>query len=286
MVMVGGYLGNQSITCDSPGIYVFDLSTLQWAQQFTALDAGPDNPLNQQPPQVFNSSSAGGLEGSYGYEVPEIVIKIVGGNKSGGATITKPIASPTAGPLATGKPQTYTVTEPNGATVTETGAPASSNSDSGHHGPNIAAIVVGVICGLLFLVICYLIFCLFLYRKRLQLYKRHVEMSQRQARGEKLPTIPGLWASDSAKSSTDRRREAANGLLIPGEGGSQAGSIQPSHGGSGGQTSSTAVTGAAHRSVRRTSDESGTDDLLAGQQPTFVGVMLNPRRSLRVVNRD
>jgi hypothetical protein len=39
MVMVGGYVGDQ-LSCESPGIYVFDLSQLEWVQQYTALSSG------------------------------------------------------------------------------------------------------------------------------------------------------------------------------------------------------------------------------------------------------
>ncbi|KAK0882828.1 hypothetical protein LTR57_025809, partial [Friedmanniomyces endolithicus] len=80
--------------------------------------------------------------------VPQIVIDVIGGGPSGGATVTVPAVTATGGPLATGKAISYTVTQPNGATVTETGA-ATSNNGSGanasnyHSGPNIAAIVVG-----------------------------------------------------------------------------------------------------------------------------------------------
>ena len=296
MVMVGGYLGDQPLTCESPGIYVFDLSNLQWVSQFTALSAAPSaqsseqNPLNQQPNQRASGGDPGGLEGSYGYEVPNAVISVIGGGKTGGATLTKPVVTATAGPLKTGSPVTYTVTQSNGVVTTETaesnsGSSSSptSQSQSGGSGPNIAAIVVGVVCGLLFVVICYLLFCLFLYRKQLALYKRHVEMSQRQARGEKPPAIPGLWTSDSAKTSTERSKEN-NGLMSNhGEGSSKAAS-HPSQSGSGGQTSSTVAGG--YQSVGRNSNQSSTEDLLAGQEPTFVGVMLHPRRSLRVTNRD
>jgi hypothetical protein len=290
MVIVGGYVGDE-LTCETPGVYVFDLSNLQWVQQFTALsndaNEASDNPLNQQPNQKSSGGSPGGLEGSYGYQVPDAVISAIGGDKSGGATITTPIVTATAGPLKTGSPQTYTVTGSNGAVITETAVGGSSGSagSSGSSGPNVAAIVIGVVCGLLFVVICYLLFCLFLYRKQLALYKNHVEMAQRHARGEKPPAIPGLWTTDSAKSSTERKPRP---LLGAGESASQAGS-HPSHGasasGSGNATSSTAVP-AGYQSVRRNSDQSSTEDLLAGKEPTFVGVMLHPRRSLRVTNRD
>ena len=288
MVMVGGYLGNKPITCET-SYYVFDLSNLEWVRQFTALSASPEamsseqNPLNQQPNQRSLAGKVGGLEGSYGYEVPEAVIKVVGGDKTGGATLTAPVVTATAGPLKTGSPITYTVTQSNGVVTTQTAGAGSGSSlePSGSGGPNIAAIVVGVVCGLLLVLICYLLFCLFLYRKQLALYKRHVEMSQRQARGEKPPAIPGLWTTESGKTSGER---PPDGLFVSGESSSKAGSQGASHSGvSGGQTSSS---GAGYQSVRRSSQGSSTEDLLAGQEPTFVGVMLHPRRSLRVTNRD
>jgi hypothetical protein len=327
MVVVGGYTGSSDLTCESPGIYVFDLSDVQWVQQFTANSTGSDgssssgsststasasgstntassnfdstgsdNPFNQQPAQIASGSDPGGLEGSYGYRVPQIVIDVIGGDSSGGATVTKPVVTATAGPMATGKPITYTVTGPNGQTTTETATSGSSGSGSsssnGKSGPNIAAIVVGVVCGILAIIVGYLAFCLYLYRKQLQLYKRHVDMSQRQARGEKLPAIPGLLATDSAKTSDDRRR--ADGQLIDGiENSSQNGSYGGNSGGqtnsSGARTGATGASGAAGRgyqSVRRESGGSSTEDLLRDQEPTFVGVMLNPRRSLKVINRD
>lgn len=40
MVMVGGYTGQGVLTCDSPGIYVFDLSACEWVNQFTAISPG------------------------------------------------------------------------------------------------------------------------------------------------------------------------------------------------------------------------------------------------------
>ncbi len=289
MVMVGGYLGNNTqLTCESPGIYVFDLSNLQWVNQFTALSASPSalsleqNPLNQQPNQLYSANSPGGLEGSYGYEVPEAVISVIGGGKTGGATLTTPVVTATGGPLKTGSPITYTVTATNGVVTTQTAAPgAGSTYSEGKSGPNIAAIVVGTVCGVLFLVICYLLFCLFLYRKQLKLYKQHVEMSQRQARGEKPPAIPGLWQEDS--DATSMTRADADGMMITGVGSSKAGS--GSKAASGGQNSRTTPRG-GYQSARRNSSDSSTEDLLAGQEPTFVGVMLHPRRSLRVTNRD
>ncbi|KAH9814256.1 kelch repeat-containing protein [Teratosphaeria destructans] len=317
MVVVGGYVGDQ-LSCESPGIYVYDLSNVEWIQQFTARSSGTDdgssgsgldstktatasgskstastnfistsadNPFNQQPAQIGNGSSSGGLEGSYGYTVPQIVIDVIGGGPSGGATVTKPVVTATAGPLATGSAVTYTVTSADGSTATETASASSggtgSSSSGGSGGPNIAAIVVGVICGLLFLVACYLAFCLYVYRKQIQLYKRHAEMAQRQARGEKTPAVAGLLASDSSNKTSDERRRLADGTMRLSESASQ----NESYGGrSADQTSSSGRPD--YGQMRRDSDGSSMDNLLVDHEPTFVGVMLNPRRSLRVINRD
>ena len=290
MIMVGGYVGTK-LTCESPDVYVFDLSNLVWVQQFTALSASSaglsekQNPLNQQPNQRSSLGVQGGLEGSYGYEVPDAVISVIGGGKTGGATLTTPVITATAGPMKTGSPVTYTVTASNGVVTTETAGPGSGGAvSSGSSGPNIAAIVVGVVCGILAIVICYLLFCLYLYRKQLALYKRHVEMSQRQARGEKPPAIPGLWMDDSDGTAYSRQLDE-NGQVVAGKAGGSSNAGTGSHAGSGGQASrATPNTGA--QSARRSSRGSSTEDLLAGQEPTFVGVMLHPRRSLRVTNRD
>ncbi|GAB7347467.1 hypothetical protein MBLNU459_g4381t1 [Dothideomycetes sp. NU459] len=330
MIVVGGYVGTE-LSCDSPGIYVYDLSTLTWVEKFTATSAAANstssgsssgsstatdasqtssstfvsnsrtNPFNQQPAQLSNSTNAGGLEGSYGYEVPKAVVSIIGGGTTGGATVTAPAQTATDGPLATGKPQTYTVTQPNGATVTETSTPGSSSggngdgssnsNSSGKSGPNVGAIVAGVIAGIFFLLACYLAFCAWLYRKQLKLYKRHVEMAQRQALHEKPPAIPAFLATadSSSKSSSDRRRP--DGTKVSSEAASAAGSSAQGAwghrydrygGGSGGSAS-----GAQVSLLRRSSESSGEGgDLLSGNEPSFWGTMLAPRRSLRIVNRD
>ncbi|KAK3650013.1 hypothetical protein LTR56_006600 [Elasticomyces elasticus] len=354
MVVVGGYTGGD-LTCDSPGVYVYDMSNVQWVQQFTALSpgssssssdsassssssdstsnsdsssgssasgsdagaaasasagasasasstfnsTGANNPLNQQPAQLANGTSSGGILRSYGYVVPQIVIDVIGGGPSGGATVTVPAQTATGGPLATGRAVTYTVTQPNGATVTETGAPGTTtNNGSGgsskKNGPNIAAIVVGVVCGILFIVLCYVAFCAYVYRRQLKMYKRHVEMSQAQARGEKVPAIPGLLATNSPKTSSDRpttTSAAAQAMWSASESASQAGSNSRS-GYSGAPTASSGrppmpnLVG-GYSSLRRDSDRSSTDDnIMDTHEPTFVGVLLNPRRSLKVVNRD
>lgn len=268
IVVIGGYTG-KNLTCET-GFYVFSASNLTWVPNFNALDGGDDQ--NQQSSQESDPS---GLSGSYGYQVPIAVQSVIGGQANGGATITAPAQSATSGPLATGKPITYTVTGTNGAVVTETGTSFVSGN-SGHHGPNIAAIVAGVVAGFFAVLAGYLGFCAWVYRRQLALYKNHVAMSQRAAAAG-----PGganeKAAFLSSEGSSDRRHQiftdrssavASNGVGSSGYSNiPQPGGLHPPVGGN-----STA--------------NSSTDDLMRGAEPSFVGVLLNPRRSLRVINRD
>jgi len=278
MVMVGGYVGSQ-LSCETPGIYVFDLSTLKWMNQFTALNAGPNNPFNQQPAQVSNATTAGGLEGSYGYEVPDPVISVIGGGKTGGATITAPVAAATEGPLATGKPIIYTVTGPiPTGTASGGSSPDTSNANvSGSNNARSAAIAVGVVAGLLLILACYLAFCAYVYRKQLQLYKNHVEMIQRQSQGEDASTFAALVAGGDGFGG---HRQSASALL------SKQSSDTYHESSAAGTESFTSAGRNGEHDVRRDSEDSGVERILAGHEPTFVGVMLHPRRSLRVINRD
>ena len=270
MVVVGGYTGpaTDGLGCES-GFYVFNATSLQWQNNFNAISGG--NTQNQQLAQQKDPSA---LSGSYGYEVPAAIQSVIGGKGSGGATITAPAQSATAGPLATGKPITYTVTEANGAVATETGIVINGNGGSqskGKSGPNIAAIVAGVVAGLFAVLAAYLGFCAWIYRRQLKLYKNHVAMTQRAmtagGQGEKAAFLTN---TSSAKYSTDQSsRKAASGTgSTPGTSGYDP--VPPMPGGAPIGGNSTA--------------NSSTEDL-AGE-PSFVGVLLNPRRSLRVINRD
>jgi hypothetical protein len=182
MVVVGGYVGTQ-LECDSPGIYIFNTSALAWQNSYVALEGG--NVLNNQEAQKNDPSA---LQGSYGYQVPEKVQSVIGGNAQGKATVTSPAQSAVQGPLATGKPVTYTVTNANGAVATETGSVGSgSGSGSGSGNTNggtqttnsTGAIIAGVIAGCFALLSAYLAFCAWIYRRQLKLYKNHVAMAQR-----------------------------------------------------------------------------------------------------------
>ncbi|KAK4942266.1 hypothetical protein LTR28_008712, partial [Elasticomyces elasticus] len=114
------------------------------------------------------------------------------------------------------------------------------------------------------------------------LYKAHVDkMSARAAAADpKIVFAPFASSTEgSSKSSSDRRRDAAT-LKDSAEASTRGSALGT---GSGSTPAGYAPIG------RRSSDRSSTEDLLAGQEPTFWGtrgVLLNPRRSLRVINRD
>lgn len=299
MIVVGGYVGKE-IGCDSPGIYAFNLSSLGWSDQFTALtgekalkaynggDADEGNPLAQQANQRGFDHKAG-LEGSYGYKVPAKVQEVIGGKETGGATLTAPVQTPTEGPFKSGSPLTYTVTGPDGAIITQ--IVGSSNSNDGSNRANkIGAIVGGVLAGVFFFVAAYFAFCAWIYRKQVAIWKQHAAAITARSNAEKSGAAGATFLSSgvasSAKNSSERPQR--DGLWTSGS--ATASAIRNSN-----ERTETSYTGAGGiaRGVdplaRRPSDASSVDDLLEGQEPAFWGtrgVLLNPRRSLRVINRD
>ncbi|EEH37475.1 hypothetical protein PAAG_07893 [Paracoccidioides lutzii Pb01] len=262
IITTGGYVG-QDLTCDSPGVYIFDASELKWQNQYAAFKGGND--LNQQDSQKKDMK---GLSGIYGYRVPKAVQSVIGGDDQGRATVTAPAKAATGGPIATGKPITYIVTNPDGS-VSRVGSPGEIPS-----GPNIAAIVAGVIAGCLFILAIYLGFCIYVYRRQLALYKNHVAAVQRSSTGDKFGASAPLNLSGrtSAQLTSSYSESGSNitAALSQPDNGNSMGYFRPASGLAGGLGSM----------------NSSTDDLLAGQEPTFLGVMLNPRRSLRVINKD
>lgn len=291
MIVLGGY--NTNLGCDTPGIYVFNMSSLGWSDQFTAVTGknalqqynkddkeSTGNPLAQQSNQRGFGVGAG-IEGSYGYAVPEAVRKVIGGEATGGATLTAPRQTPTQGPLATGKPQTYTMTAPDGSTITNVINGNASSTSSSDDGPNIAAIVAGVIAGVFFVIAAYFAFCAWIYRRQVQIWKQHAAtvQSRANAAAEKQGTF-----TSSSKVSSDRPPGTLGGSS---HGGAAAGSFDIARRNSGDAV--TAYGGPGEEWGRRNSEGSVVDGLLDGQEPSFWGargVLLNPRRSLRVINRD
>lgn len=263
---------SKDLSCDSPGIYVFDATELQWKREFVGVGGGSggettntnndntdnnnnnNNNNNKNDDKNTNNGGNGGNTNNGNviiYQVPVIVQQIVGGDENGGATITKPIVTPGDGsPLQTGGDVTYTyshagpeftytrtITNSDGSVVTETGTSGGSESSRPQTGPNIGLIIGAIVGGLVGLVI--IIFAgLFI------LYKRKIKRIRGQRLGE-----------------MDERKGA--GGVVWGAGGRRRES---------GTTESTA------------SERRSTDELMDGAEPSFWGVLLSPRRSLRVVN--
>jgi len=350
MVVVGGYVG-QDIPCDSPGMYVFNTSSLRWSDSFTSLSSGGGSGSG-------SGSSSGGdenedenkkssiVQGSFGYQVPDAVQSVIGGGSTGGATATQPAAgSATRGPIATGKPPTFTITQ-SGSTVYSTSAPTGGSNpvtsgSSGGSKTNVGAIAAGVAAAVLAALAAYLAFCTWLYRKQLNIYKDHVAMGQRRN------LSPGPWGAAAGNKNSSEKSGAAMlgpfGTDISNSGPNSAGrpSVGSSHntgvassskrasssnrtpssngppdpavfgGGSmpGGGIAGKGYSYGAEPYIRLSEDQeflqkqhsgaqtpygrqssstarSSTEDLIGGLEPTFFSVMLNPRRTLKVVNSD
>ena len=267
MVVVGGYVG-QELSCDSPGTYVFNLSSLAWAQSFNAMSDPTSNPQSKQAAQIHDPSA---LSGSYGYSVPDVVQHNIGGNAQGGATVTVPVALATSGPLASGTPKTYVVT----ATATTTASAGNGSKSSGglSTGADVA-IAVGIVGCVLLVLAAYLAYCAYLYRKRMRLYQWNMQAAHTALTEQRLS-----FDERAGVSATDYFGSATTGTS-PGSG----------------YTSASAAAASADKEKQkqegqpqpqgRTGTHRSSEDLLRGQEPSFVGIMLHPRRSLRVVNRD
>lgn len=267
IVVVGGYNTESAGGCDT-GVYVFSASDLTWQNKFNALEK-KDPSKNMQNKQAAQVEDTGALSGSNGYVVPGAVQKVIGGQGLGGATITAPVQKATAGPFATGKPVTYTVTGPDGSTITTTGT---AIAGSGHSGPNVGAIVAGVVAGCFAVLAAYLGFCAWVYRRQLALYKNHVAMTQRAAAAGGPGEKSAFLSSSADNSSLGKGRSEIDG---------SSGAGATANSGSGyGQGPLTPGAPIGGNSIANSS----TEDLIG--EPTFFGVLLNPRRSLRVVNRD
>ena len=290
MVVVGGYVG-PDLACDAPGIYVFDTSQLTWVNNYTTFEGGND--LNQQDSQKADNRA---VSGSFGYQVPKPVQSVIGGNEQGAATVTQPSQSATIGPMATGKPITYTVTGPGGVVTTTSNPssrPGTPELNSNQKGTNVGAIVAGVIAGSFAILAAYLGFCAYLYRRQLHLYKNHVAMVQRSSMGLPSPADKAVFAgykSSQEGSSPSRYHknstEQSSNSGGRGSGRTGAGYTQvPQMSGASGSGNS-GEEGRGRVGADQSSVNSSQEDLMMVHEPSFVGVLLNPRRSLRVINRD
>ncbi|KAI1503772.1 hypothetical protein F5X99DRAFT_89796 [Biscogniauxia marginata] len=321
MIIVGGYVG-EDIPCDSPGVYNFDASNLQWKDSFTAADHSPDeNPDNSI------------LAGSFGYRVPGPVQSVIGGSSDGGATATQPASGPaTDGPFKTGTPPVFTITAP-ASTATVTG---SSGSGSGGPPPsraNAGTIAAGVVAGLAGLAALYLGFCAWLWRRQVRAYKRHMAVANRYSGdgvsddGEFSEGGGGLVAARERLRKYHRRGSSSaedehfgwvgHPPLVMQQHGQYLGepkfmtSSDEASPGSGGTGTGTRSSGSAPGRPRPSEDRSpwgydsyntggigrsksgasrstasggSAEALLDGREPNFFSVVLGPRRALRVVN--
>ncbi len=330
MIVVGGYVG-KDISCDSPGIYVFNASNLEWKNEFTAVP-GTVAPAPVEPNGVGSGGGANrqksngdgdfikgegvntggiyaGLAGSNGYTVPQLVVSKIGGGPLGSATATAPAAgTPTDGPIATGKPPVFTITAPGTtimATATAQPDPSLQNPNNSSSGPNKPAIIAGVIAGVLGLLATYLAFCTWLYRRQLGLYKNHVAMAQRAA----FTNSPNTRMFAHEKTHTNLGRAGAVGAGGLAAGGlANRNSAEPrtsvgssAGGGLGGGITRLDLVAKGGRNETTTTEEghlaggSGESDYgsgrssfdsLGGMEPSFISVVMSPRRTLRVINQD
>jgi len=206
IIVVGGYVNVTTTPCESPGVFVFDASTLKWTNRFRALD---------HPPDLHPDNSV--LANSYGYRVPDLVASVIGGDQQGRATATTPAAGPaTDGPFATGKPPVFTVTQAGAtATITQWGpdatAPGSPNSPSSPPSTDSSdprrpgLIAAGIIAGLAGLLALYLGYCAWLYRRQIRAYRSHLALTNRYAPAG-ASTASG-WAAIFGRRASSREGE-------------------------------------------------------------------------------
>ncbi|KAI9172123.1 Kelch repeat-containing protein [Paramyrothecium foliicola] len=291
MIVVGGYIGNEPV-CESPGVFVFDASSLEWKDSFSAGDHPDDY-------SIENTVEAG----SYGYKVPAQVREVIGGDEDGSATATAPGASATDGPFATGKPPVFTVTQ-TGATATITNWGPQGTSPGGGDGPsegggsggsNISPglIAAAVIAGIAGAAAFYLGFCAWLYRRQVNAYKQHVAVANRYPGVSNQSLAGGGGGFWGRRHSSRRTQASAASWAWPGSDREPTWMSEPKwissdeHPSSSGTGSAQGSGGPKNSEDTRpgTSNSGGsTEGLLEGQEPSFFSVVMGPRRALRVVN--
>lgn len=181
-LVIGGYVG-QKLSCDSPGIYVFDVAELEWKTGYV-------------PPKKEEIADSPEFEYLAVAQVPRAVQKVVGGNANGGATATVPVATADPdSPLASGPVFTITRTAENGEKTTEVTTenplvsstlpypskiPDSEVDDNselsdGNGAPRTrktGAIVGGVLGGVVFLLALALLGAWILYKRKLKQFRQ------------------------------------------------------------------------------------------------------------------
>lgn len=289
IVLVGGYTGDNS-DCDSPGVYVFDATTLKWQDSFKAADHKSD----YKPENMV-------MAGSYGYSVPDAVQDVIGGGEEGGATVSTPaVGQATGGPFATGRAPVFTITQAGAtATVTQGGPTRTSTSDDNDDPPsnnhkdkvNPGLIVAGVIAGIAGTLAFYLGFCAWLYRRQVRAYKQHLSVANRYSAASAASLDPAAALFGRRGRAASRASDETFGWV-----GSDREprwlsepkwtSDDPSPGTATGSGSGSASAAKRSEDTRPGTSGSGgsAERLLEGQEPSFFNVVMGPRRALRVVN--
>ena len=124
----------------------------------------------------------------------------------------------------------------------------------------------------------YFAVCVVIYRKQLALYRQHVALMQEQQSEKDGSINASFYAANSPAMS--RARPGHETLMGPYHTSSTSGH-RPS--------TSVDTSGSTSYHQNTSSPNSSTEDLMEGYQPSFWGwngVLLHPRRSLRIVNRD
>jgi hypothetical protein len=149
MVVVGGYVGDGG--CDSPGIYVFDMTALNWKSSFdvgtsysppsivgggsSTVVAGTTTPVNTPPTTA--STKGGATSSTAGVQTPFTSTDTTGDVRSTLLTTQTILTT-----MANGQTSTMTTTYAITATVTST-PPPNTSAPGGSSAPKIAGIVGG-----------------------------------------------------------------------------------------------------------------------------------------------
>jgi len=290
MIVVGGTV-TKDLACDSPGVYIFNTSALEWSRTFTAL-SGDDNPFSQQYNQR-GATKDSGLKGSYGYKVPSPIIAKIGGDANGLATVTVPLVGQATWAHTTSV--SY-----NTASLTATATPVALLPAKSSGGTNIGAAIAGAVAGFFFLIAVYLAFCALVYRHQIAAYKKKVAKLAAKKRNknwngeEGTINKSGSWRKASWFSGRGSQKSQKSDGSQTALGGDEKRQTQESR--DSGATSPTfnyipprsPARPPPKQFVKTTNGVADSHEDLGsvdGMEPSYWGVLLHPRSNLRVINR-
>lgn len=244
MVVIGGFVGTE-LSCDSPGFYIFDVSKLEWVNTYSSAAGGFDK-------EGESLSNTGGLQVGGAYKVPQVVVDIVGGDGDGNAKVTAPVRKPDPdSPIVTGAARDYRyISYPQIALTTNADGSittSTSRPEGGDDDGGDGGPNIGAIVGGVVGGITFVV--ILLLGGAYLLYRRKIAELRASAAMVAQSGTPGSGEGDGARPESATLKEGSVGGM-----------------GMMGTTGS-------------------TQDLnMMEGEPTFWGVLLSPRRSLRVVN--